>query len=63
MIPQQLDHRDGHSRPIPNSPSDSNPSIGYSLKLTTSPQLNIANPSTGAQKLIDIEDERKLRVR
>jgi len=25
-------------------------------------KLNIANPSTGAQKLLDIEDERKLRV-
>jgi hypothetical protein len=25
-------------------------------------QVNIANPSTGCQKLIDIEDERKLYV-
>jgi ribosomal protein S6E (S10) len=25
-------------------------------------QLNIANPATGAQKLIDIEDERKVRI-
>lgn len=25
-------------------------------------QINIANPATGAQKLIDIEDERKVRI-
>jgi len=29
----------------------------------SSVQVNIANPSTGCQKLIDIEDERKLYVR
>ena len=26
-------------------------------------QVNIANPSTGCQKLIEVEDERKLYVR
>lgn len=33
---------------------------GEGLELTA--QINIANPATGAQKLIDIEDERKVRI-
>jgi len=44
-------------------PGDANFVHGARLPRFSSVQVNIANPSTGCQKLIDIEDERKLYVR
>lgn len=39
-----------------------NHGVSLSIPFSAPPQLNIANPATGAQKLIDVEDEHKVRI-